>query len=133
MLSYGSNSRKRFTLRLMSMCLRKSTPRIRGKAPFDSLCNSFRWASFNLALHLCFSEDITKWCKNYIKTDSWFQKSHEEFGHLQTSSGKSKKLKFDGLLLSKKCIPSAKTYTEDLSNITFNYFCEYSPNSLYRF
>ena len=34
-------------------------------------------------------------------------KSHEEF---ETSSGKSKKVKFDGLL-SKKHIPSTKTYT----------------------
>ena len=47
--------------------------------------------------------------ENYTKTDSWFQKSHEKFGKLQTSSGKSKKLKRDGLLLSKKYIPSAKT------------------------
>ena len=71
---------------------------------------------------------MTKWCKIYTKTDSWFQKSHEETG--QTRSGKSKELKFDGPLLSKKYIPSAKTlYTEDLSNITFNY-CENSPNSL---
>ena len=85
-------------------------------------------------LHLCFSWDITKWCKVYTKTDSWFQKSHKEFGQLQTTSGKSKKLKFDGLLLSKKYIPSAKTlYTEDLSNITFNYLCENSPNSLCHF
>ena len=52
------------------------------------------------------------------KTDSWFQISHEEFAQLQTSSGKCKKLKFDGLLLSKKYIPSAKTYIENLSNIT---------------
>ena len=76
--------------------------------------------------HLDFyTYDITKWCKVYTKTGSWFQKSHEVFGQLQTSSGKSKKLKFDGLLLSKKYIPSAKTlYTEDLSNITFNYLCE---------
>ena len=60
----------------------------------------------------------------YTKTDSWFQKSYEEFGKLKASSGKSVKLKFNGLHLSKKCIPSAKTlYTEDLSNITFNY-CE---------
>ena len=45
----------------------------------------------------------------------------EEFGQLQTSSGNSKKLKFDGLLLSKKYIPSAKTlYSEDLLNIIFN-------------
>ena len=73
-------------------------------------------------------------CKVYTKIDSWFQKSHEEFGQLQTSTGKSKKLKFDGLLLSKKYISSAKTlYTEDLSNITFNYLCENSPNSLCRF
>ena len=40
----------------------------------------------------------------YTKTDSWFKKSHEEFGQLQTSSGESKKLKFDGLLLSKKFV-----------------------------
>ena len=30
----------------------------------------------------------------------------------------------------KKYILSAKTYTEDVSNITFNYLCENSPNSL---
>ena len=43
---------------------------------------------------------------------------------------KAEKLKSNGLLLSKKYIPSAKTlYTEDLSNITFNY-CENSPNFL---
>ena len=84
-------------------------------------------------LHLCFSLDITKWCKVYTKADSWFQKSHEEFEQLQTSSGKSKKLKFDGLL-SKKYIPSAKRlYREDLSNITFNYLCENSPNYLCHF
>ena len=42
-----------------------------------------------------------------------------------------KKLKSDGLLLSKKYIPSAeKLFAEDLSNITFNYLHENSPNSL---
>ena len=61
-------------------------------------------------------------------------KSHVEFGQLHASSGKSKKLKFDGLLLSKKYIPAAKTlYTEDLSNITFNYLRENSPNYLCHF
>ena len=44
------------------------------------------------------------------KLDSWFQKSHDEFGQLQTSSGKSKKWKFDGLLLPKKYILSAKSF-----------------------
>ena len=73
---------------------------------------------------------MTKWYKIYTKTDSWFQKSREEFEQLQGSSGKSKKLKFDGLLLSKKYIPSARIYTEDLSNITFNYLGENSINYL---
>ena len=96
-----------------------------------SLFDSLRWVSFSLAVHLCFSQDITKWCKIYTKTNSWFQKLHEEFGQLQTSSGKSKKLKFDGLLLSKNHIPSAKTwYKEDLLNL-LSTTC--SPNSLYHF
>ena len=85
-------------------------------------------------LQLCFSKDITKWCKVDTKTDCWFQNSHEEFGQLQTRSKKFKKLKFDGLLLPPKYIPSAKTlYTESLSNITFNYLCENSANSLCHF
>ena len=38
------------------------------------------------------------------------------------------------IYLSKKCIPSAKRlHTEDLSNITFNYLCENSPNYLCHF
>ena len=69
--------------------------------------------------------------QNLYKNDSWFQKSHEEFEQLQTTRGRSKKLKFDGPLLSKKYILPAKTLnTEDLSNITFNYLCEHSLNSL---
>ena len=36
------------------------------------------------------------------------KKSHEQFGQLQTGSGRSKKLKFDGLLLSKQYIASAR-------------------------
>ena len=48
----------------------------------------------------------------YTKTDSWFQKSHDSFGQLQTSSGKSKRLKFDGLLLSKNYIVETLFYLE---------------------
>ena len=55
-------------------------------------------------------------------------------GQLQTGSRKTEKLKFDGLLLSKKYILSAKLlYAEDLSNIIFNYLCENSPNYLCHF
>ena len=71
--------------------------------------------------------------QNLYKTGSRFQKSYEEFGKLQTSSGKFKKLKFNGLFLSKNYIPSPKTLFTDLSNITFNYLCENSPNSLCHF
>ena len=50
------------------------------------------------------------------------------------SMGKSKNLKLGGLLLSKKYISLAKTlYSEDLSNINFNYLCENSPNFLCHF
>ena len=86
-------------------------------------------------LRLRFSEDITKRCKVYTKIDPWFQKSYDEFRKkLQKSSGKSKKLKFDGLLLPKKYISSAKAlHTGDLSNITFNYLCENSLDFLCHF
>ena len=39
-------------------------------------------------------------------------------------------MEFDGLFLSKKYIPSAKTLQRNLSNITFNYLWENSPNFL---
>ena len=49
-------------------------------------------------------------------------------------SGKSKKLKSNGLHLSEKYIPSAKTlYTEELSSISLNYLFESSPNFLCHF
>ena len=52
----------------------------------------------------------------------------------ELESGKAKKLKSNGLHLSKKYIPSAKTlYTEELSSITLNYLFESSPNSLCHF
>ena len=37
--------------------------------------------------------------KIYTKTDSWCQKAHEEFGKLQKSNAKSKKLKLGGFCL----------------------------------
>ena len=57
--NYGSNSRKRYTLRLLSKCLGRSTPSLLGikspPQPLDSLFDSLRWAPFSLALHLCSS------------------------------------------------------------------------------
>ena len=57
--SSGSNSTKRYTSRLLSICLGRSTPYIGVKVPFHYFLNSLRWASFS-----------TKWCKIYTKTVS---------------------------------------------------------------
>ena len=68
---YGSNSSRRYTLRLLSKCLGRSIPPFWGE-PFDPNFGSLRWAPFSLALDLCSSKFITKWCKIYTKTDSSF-------------------------------------------------------------
>ena len=98
--SHGSNSEIWYTLWLLLMCLWRSPP----PPPFDSLFSSLRWASFSLVVHLC-----SRWCKIYTETGSWSQKSHDKFEQPQTSSEKSKKLKFAALLLSKNLTPSAET------------------------
>ena len=54
------------------------------------------------------SHDTDEWCKVWRKTDSWFQKWHEEFGVFYASSGKSENLHFDMLLLSTAYKVSAK-------------------------
>ena len=45
--------------------------------------------------------DTAEWYKVWRKTDSWFQKWHEEFGEFSPSYSKIQKLQFDGLFLSK--------------------------------
>ena len=45
--------------------------------------------------------DNEEWCKVWTKTDSWFQKWHEEFGQFSPNHSKVKKFHFDGLFLSK--------------------------------
>ena len=54
------------------------------------------------------SHDNEEWCKVWRKTDSWFQKWHDEFVNFNASSGKSEKLLFDVLLLSVANKVSAK-------------------------
>ena len=73
---------------------------------------------------------MTKWCKVYTKADSWFQKSHEEFGQLQGKKWKVQQVEIQWATFVKKIHSSVKIlYTEDFFNITFNYLCENSPNS----
>ena len=68
-----------------------------------------------------FIQKLTPGFKNHMRNFDNFRQAVES----------PKTLKFDGLLLSIKYIPSAeKLYAEDLSNITFNYLHENSPNSL---
>ena len=79
---------------------------------FSRNVKTINWIIFPTYFSHKFFPDITKWCKVCTKTDSWFQKSHEEFEELQTSSGMSKKLKSDGLLLSKKYICPKNTFLQ---------------------
>ena len=48
--SYNSNSRKRYTLRILSKCLGRTT-----SLALQCLFDFLRWAPFSLALHLCSS------------------------------------------------------------------------------
>ena len=64
------------------------------------------------------SHDTEEWCKVWRKTDSWFQKWHEEFVNFNASSGKSDNLHFDVLRLSKVYYVWAKKSTEELCVIT---------------
>ena len=71
-------------------------------------------------------------CKIYTKIDSWFQKSLEVLGRLQTSTRKSKKLKFDGLLLSKNKFVQ-KIYCVEIHQVTYHYITFYNTTPLYFF
>ena len=104
----------------------------RGLRHLCTLCIGFH-ENFIYTLHLCFSSDIIKWCKVFTKTYSWLQKLHDDLSHFrQAESPKSWNL--GGKFLSKNYILSAKTlYTEDFSNITFNYLPENSPIFLCHF
>ena len=110
---------------------KKRALKLKTEASLYTLYKSFENSIYTLYSYFC--KDIIKWCKVYTKTDTWFQKSHAEFQQPQTNSKKSKKLKFDGPLLSREYISSSKTYTDDSSNITFNDLRENSSNSLCNF
>ena len=113
--SYGSNSRKRYTLRLLAKCLRGGAPH-KGKVP--------------LPFPLRFQ--ISKWYKIYTETDSGFKNDMRKKDNFR-QAGKSLKRCISMGYIWMEYIPSTKTlYAEDLSNITFNY-CENSPNSLCHF
>ena len=60
-------------------------------------------------LHFVLVEILQNGAKFRQKVTSGF-KNHEEFGKLQPTSGKSKKLKFDGILLSRKYICPKNTF-----------------------
>ena len=72
--------------------------------------------------------DFPSYTSNSSKrTDSLFKESHKEFGQLETSRVTSEKLKFFGLLLSKKTFLQLKHYIQRiyltllLTTCTFNY------------
>ena len=102
------------------------------------LCSVFLFFAKYRILKALFS--FIFWLLNFSDLPSYGSNSRKRYAlrlvsmFLGSISISGVKLKFDELLLSKNYIPSAKTlYTEDFSNITFNYLCENSPNSLWHF
>ena len=144
--SYGSNSRKRYTLRLLSMCLGRTTPHIGGKAfpSFDSLFDSHRWARFSLALHLCSSYVITKWCKIYTKTDSGFKNHMRNLDNFRQTVESPKSWNLMGYFCPKNTFLQLKHYiqriyltllstivkTHKIPNVNFNSISHFSRHNL---
>ena len=91
--------------------------RLRWNRRLRLFCTLWIRVSRKLHVHLTLMFQLRYYNMMQLGIKSWFQLL-QEFEQLQTISGKSKKFKFDGIL-SKKYIPSAKTYAVDLSNITF--------------
>ena len=54
--------------------------------------------------------DTENWCKVWIRTDSWFQRWHKEFGEFSPNHSKVQKFLFDELFLSKVYEVWAKKY-----------------------
>ena len=130
--AYGSNSRKRYTLRLLSKCLVRSTllP-IGGKVPqpFDTLFDFLRWAPFSLALHLCSSEVIRKWCKIYSKTTPDF-KNHRNLDNFRQEVESPKSWNSIGYICLKTTFLHRKHYLQIyLTLLSIIYLCKNSPNS----
>ena len=76
--SYGSNSRERHTLSLLSMCLRRSTTSFGSKAP-PPLPPSSPCLIFldELLYFYVLAKILQNGAKFIQKANSWFQKSHE--------------------------------------------------------
>ena len=84
-------------------------------------------------LHLYFSKILQNSAKFIQKLIPVFKKSHEEFGQLQTTSGKCKKLKFDGLSLSKNTFLQLKHYIQGIYQTLLSTTFENLPDSLCQF
>ena len=109
-------------------------PCIRLKLPFHSLFNSLRRAPFSLAYTYVLVKILQNGAKCMQKLTPGFKNIIRNLDNFRQAVESPKKLKFDGLLLPKKFISSAKTlYTKDVSNITFNYLYENSRNFLCHF
>ena len=80
------------------------------KIPLHTLYLGFKETPFILYTYVL-AKILQNGAKFVQKLAAGF-KLHEELGQLQTSSEKFKKLKFDGLLLSKKCICPKNTFLQ---------------------
>ena len=103
---------------------------------FDYLFDSLRWAPFSLAYTYVLAKLLENGAKFIQKQTLGFKNRMRNLDNfrqaVESPNGYICPIIYS--LYSKEYNSSAKTlYTKDLSNITLNYFCENSPNSLCHF
>ena len=98
---------------------------VRWNRRFKHLCTLSIGVLKKSHLHfaLCFSDDITKWCKVYTKLTPGFENHMRDLDNFRRAMKRPTRKSLMDYISSAK-----QLYAEDLSNITFNYFCENSPN-----
>ena len=121
--NYGSKSRKRYTLRLLSKCAGRSNPLpIRDKVPsqqFDSFFDSLRWAPFSLALHYVLAKLLQNDAKFIQKLAPGFKNYMRNLDNFRQAVESPKSCNSMGYICPKN------TFLQQ------NHFCENSPSSLY--
>ena len=94
------------------------------------------WRKFHLHFTLMFSlryyKMVKSLCKSWLVT-SGFKNHMRNLNNFRQAAESPKSWNLTGFCPKNTFLELKPIYTEDLSNITFNYFCEDSPNYLCHF
>ena len=106
------------------------TKRMRWNTRLRLLCKLCIGVSRKFYLHFTLMFEITYGAKFIQKLTPHFKNHMRNLDNFRQAVESLKSWSLMGYFCPKKYIPSAKTYTDNLSNITVSYLCENSPNSL---